>query len=145
MTVNLYNCSSASNVLNKSYSVVQNNITATAKGIVDVDNPTLLLDYSSLDFNYFYITEFGRYYNVTSRSLEQGQHIRVTGQSDPLESFASQIGSIPVLVTRAEDPSLRSPELADNSIPLESDMQLDKIIGDSVIGSGNGMVVIGVI
>lgn len=145
MTVILYNCSSASNVLNKSYSVVQNNITATAKGIVDVDNPTLLLDYSSLDFNYFYITEFGRYYNVTSRSLEQGLHIRVTGQSDPLESFAAQIGNIPVLVTRAEDPSLRSPELADNSIPLESDMQLDKIIGDSVIGAGNGMVVIGVI
>lgn len=145
MTVNLYNCSSASNVLNKSYSVVQNNITATAKGIVDVDNPTLLLDYSSLDFNYFYITEFGRYYNVTSRSLEQGQHIRVTGQSDPLESFASQIGAIPVLVTRAEDPALRDPDLADNAIPIVSDIQLDKVTGDEVIGSGNGMVVIGVI
>lgn len=145
MTVNLYNCSSASNVLNKSYSVVQNNITATAKGIVDVDNPTLLLDYSSLDFNYFYITEFGRYYNVTSRSLEQGSHIRVTGQSDPLESFASQIGAIPVLVTRAEDPALRNPDLADNAIPIVSDIQLDKVTGDEVIGSGNGMVVIGVI
>lgn len=145
MTVNLYNCSSASNVLNKSYSVVQNNISATAKGIVDVDNPTLLFDYSSLDFNYFYITEFGRYYNVTSRSLEQGQHIRVTGQSDPLESFASQIGNTPVLVTRAEDPSLRNSDLADNAIPIVSDIQLDKVIGDEVIGSGNGMVVIGVI
>lgn len=145
MTVNLYNCASASNVLNKSYSVVQNNISATAKGIVDVDNPTLLLDYSSLDFNYFYITEFGRYYNVTSRSLEQGQHIRVTGQSDPLESFASQIGAIPVLVTRAEDPALRDPDLADNAIPIVSDIQLDKVTGDEVIGSGNGMVVIGVI
>lgn len=145
MTVHLYNCSSASNVLNKSYSIVQNNISATAKGIVDVDNPTLLLDYSSLDFNYFYISEFGRYYNVTSRSLEQGQHIRVTGQSDPLESFASQIGSIPVLVTRAEDPSLRNPDLADNAIPIVSDIQLDKVTGDEVIGSGNGMVVIGVI
>lgn len=145
MTVNLYNCSSASNVLNKSYSVVQNNITATAKGIVDVDNPTLLLDYSSLDFNYFYITEFSRYYNVTSRSLEQGSHIRVTGQSDPLESFAAQIGAIPVLVTRAEDPALRDPDLADNAIPIVSDIQLDKVTGDEVIGSGNGMVVIGVI
>ena len=30
-------------------------------------------------------------------------------------------------------------------IPLESDMQIDKITGDSVIGSGAGMIVIGVI
>lgn len=145
MTVNLLNVSSASNVLNKSYTIVQENITATVKGRIDVDNPELLLDYSSMDFNYFYVSDFGRYYNVTSRSLESGQHIRVTGQSDPLESFASGIEGLEVLITRAEDPALRSPELADNSIPLESDMQLDKIIGDSVIGSGNGMVVIGVI
>lgn len=145
MTVNLLNVSSASNVLNKSYTIVQENITATVKGRIDVDNPELLLDYSSMDFNYFYVSDFGRYYNVTSRSLESGQHIRVTGQSDPLESFASGIEGLEVLITRAEDPFLRSPELADNSIPLESDMQLDKIIGDSVIGSGNGMVIIGVI
>lgn len=145
MTVTLYNLSSGSNVINKSYTVVQENITATVKGRIDVDNPELLLDYSSMDFNYFYVSDFGRYYNVTSRSLESGQHIRLSGQSDPLESFASQIEGLDVLVTRAEDPALRSPELADNSIPLESDMQLDKIIGDSVIGSGNGMVVIGVI
>lgn len=145
MTVNLLNVSSASNVLNKSYTIVQENITATVKGRIDVDNPELLLDYSSMDFNYFYVSDFGRYYNVTSRSLESGLHIRVTGQSDPLESFASAIEGLEVMVTRAEDPALRSPELADNSIPLESDMQLDKIIGDSVIGAGNGMVVIGVI
>lgn len=145
MTVDLLNVSSASSVLNKSYTIVQKNISATVKGRIDVDNPELLLDYSSMDFNYFYVSDFGRYYNVTSRSLESGQHIRVTGQSDPLESFASGIEGLEVLVTRAEDPALRSPELADNSIPLESDMQLDKIIGDSVIGSGNGMVVIGVI
>lgn len=145
MTVTLYNVSSGSNVLNKSYTIVQENITATVKGRIDVDNPELLLDYTSMDFNYFYVSDFGRYYNVTSRSLESGQHIRVTGQSDPLESFASAIEGLEVLITRAEDPSLRSPELADNSIPLESDMQLDKIIGDSVIGAGNGMVVIGVI
>ena len=69
MTVTLYNCSSASNVLNKNYSVVQNNITATAKGAIDVDRPVLILDYNSLDFNYFHISEFGRYYNVTSRTL----------------------------------------------------------------------------
>lgn len=145
MTVTLYNCSSGSNVLNKSYSVVQGSITATAKGSINVDNPTLLLNYSSTDFNYFYISEFGRYYNVTSRDLTEGKHILVTGASDPLESFKSMIGSLKVFAVRCEDISVRSPELADNALPLESDMQLDKVVGDTVIGSGNGMIVIGVI
>lgn len=145
MTVTLYNCSSASNVLNKNYSVVQNGITATAKGAVDVDRPALLLDYNSLDFNYFYISEFGRYYNVTSRSLIPGKHILLTGESDPLESFAASISNLDVLVVRAENESLRNSEYADSMIPLESDMQLDKIVCDTVIGSGSGMIVIGVI
>lgn len=145
MTVTLYNCSSGSNVLNKSYSVVQGSITATAKGSINVDNPTLLLNYSSMDFNYFYISDFGRYYNVISRDLAEGGHILVTGASDPLESFKSQIGGLEVLAVRTGDESLRDPELADNSVPIVSDMQLDKVIGDAVIGSGSGMIVLGVI
>lgn len=145
MTVTLYNCSSGSNVLNKSYSVVQSSITATAKGSINVDNPTLLLNYSSMDFNYFYISEFGRYYNVTSRDLTEGMHILVTGASDPLESFKSAIGGLEVLAVRTGDESFRNGELADNSLPLESDMQLDKVTGDKVIGSGSGYIVLGVI
>ena len=145
MTVTLYNCTSAANVLHKSYSVVQNNITATAKGAIDVDRPALLLDYNSLNFNYFYISEFGRYYNVTSRSLVPGKHIFVTGESDPLESFAAAIADLDVLAVRAEDLSLRTADYADSMIPLESDMQIDKITGDRVIGTGSGYIVLGVV
>lgn len=145
MTVTLYNCTSATNVLNKTYSVVQNNITATAKGSVDVDRPALLLDYNSLDFNYFHISEFGRYYNVTSRSLVPGGHILLTGESDPLESFAASISNLDVLAVRAENENLRNSEYADSMIPLESDMQLDKIVCDTVITSSSGMIVLGVI
>lgn len=144
MTVRLYNCSSASDVLNKTYTLVQE-VTATIKGAMDVDQPTLLLNYSSMDFNYFYIAETGRYYNVLSRNLENGEHIRLTGQSDPLESFRTDIANLDVLAVRCEDTAYRSADIADNSIPLESDMQLDKIIGDTVISSGAGMVVIGVV
>lgn len=145
MTVTLYNCTSAANVLNKTYTVVQNNITATAKGAIDVDRPALLLDYNSLNFNYFYISEFGRYYNVTSRSLVPGKHILLIGESDPLESFASAISNLDVLAVRAEDLSLRTADYADGMIPLESDMQIDKVTGDTVIGSGSGYIVLGVV
>lgn len=144
MTVRLYNCSSAPDVLGKSYTLVQE-VTATIKGAMDVDQPTLLLNYSSMDFNYFYIAETGRYYNILSRNLEEGKHIRLTGQSDPLESFRSQIEGLPVLAVRCEDSSYRSADIADNNVPIESDLQLDKIVGDTVIGAGAGMVVIGVI
>lgn len=145
MTVTLYNCKSASNVLYKSMDTVQNNITATAKGAVDVDRPALILDYNSLDFNYFHISEFGRYYNVTSRSLIPGKHILLTGESDPLESFAGAIADLDVLAVRAEDLTLRTADYADSMIPLESDMQIDKITGDRVIGTGSGYIVLGVV
>lgn len=144
MTVRLYNCSSAPDVLGKSYTLVQA-VTATIKGTMDVDQPTILLNYSSMDFNYFYIAETGRYYNVLSRNLEEGKHIRLTGQSDPLESFRTDIEGLEVLAVRCEDSAYRSAEIADSNIPLESDMQIDKIVGETVITDSAGMIVIGVV
>lgn len=116
MTVTLYNNKSASIVLNKSYDTVQTNISATAKGIVDVDSPSLLLNYSSFDFNYFYVQEFGRFYNVTSRALMPGGHILVQGSSDPLESFAAAIGEIEVLAVRNEDQTKWKKDIPDPSM-----------------------------
>lgn len=103
MTVTLYNCTSASNVLNKKMTKVQDNINATAKGIIDVDRPALLLDYSSVDFNYMFIQEFSRYYFVTSRALMPGEHIMISGESDPLESFKAGVRDLDVLAVRNED------------------------------------------
>lgn len=117
MTVTLYNNKSASNVLYKSFDTVQNNITATAKGAIDVDRPALLLDYSSLNFNYFYISEFGRYYNVISRLLMPGKHIFVTGESDPLQSFAASIAALDnVLAVRNEDKNKWQKEIPDSNM-----------------------------
>lgn len=144
MTVRLYNCSSAPDVLGKSYTLVQE-VTATIKATMDIDHPTILLNYSSMNFNYFYIAETGRFYNIESRILENGEHIRLTGISDPLESFRSQIEDLDVLAVRCEAIAYRSADIADNNVPIESDLQLDKIIGDTVITAGAGMIVIGVV
>lgn len=69
----------------------------------------------------------------------------ISGISDPVQSFNSGIAGLDVLAARCEDLSVRSPELADNAIPVESDIQLDKVTGDAVIGSGAGYIVIGVV
>lgn len=113
MTVTLYNCTSASNVLNKSMTKVQDNINATAKGVIDVDRPALLLDYNSVDFNYMYIQEFGRFYNVTSRALMPGGHIMISGESDPLESFKAGVLNLDVLAVRNEDSSKWNKHISD--------------------------------
>lgn len=146
MTVTLYNNSSAYNVLYKSMGEAVASVTATVKGSCSIDNPTLLLNYNSAaGFNYFYVSEWSRYYRVTNRLLVPGEHMMVSGISDPVQSFNSGIAGLDVLAARCEDISVRSPELADNAIPIESDIQIDKVTGDTVIGSGSGYIVIGVV
>lgn len=144
MTISLYNNSSAYNTLYKSMTKLKD-VTATIKGACSVDNPTLVIDNPGIAFNYFYIGDFGRYYKVTSRVLSPGQIMLISGVSDPVQSFNSGIAGLDVLAVRCEDLSVRSPELADNAIPLESDIQIDKVTGDAVIGSGSGYIVIGVV
>lgn len=146
MTVTLYNNSSAYNVLYKSLGEAVASVTATVKGSCSIDNPTLLLNYNSAaSFNYFYVSEWGRYYRVTNRLLVPGEHMMVSGISDPVQSFNTGIAGLDVLAVRCEDLSVRSPELADNAIPLDSDIQIDKVTGDRVIGTGSGYIVIGVV
>jgi hypothetical protein len=144
MTISLYNNSSAYNTLYKSMTKLKD-VTATIKGACSVDNPTLVIDNPGIAFNYFYIGDFGRYYKVTSRVLSPGQIMLISGVSDPVQSFNSGIAGLDVLAVRCEDLSVRSPELADNAIPLESDIQIDKVTGDAVIGFGSGYIVIGVV
>lgn len=146
MTVTLYNNSSAYNVLYKSMGEAIASVTATVKGSCSIDNPTLLLNHNSAaSFNYFYVSDWGRYYKVSNRLLVPGEHMMVSGISDPVQSFNTGIAGLDVLAARCEDLSVRSPELADNAIPLESDIQIDKVTGDQVIGSGSGYIVIGVV
>lgn len=146
MTVTLYNTSSSYNTLGKGKSAVGQAVTAQAKGPVDVDNPTLILAYNSVNFNYFHVSEFGRYYNVTARSLTPGGQVIVTGESDPLESFISDISALEPLIVRAEDPEMRSPYITDNAIPIPTDPQYEVIEGEEIISSlSSGMYVIGVV
>lgn len=146
MTVTLYNNSSAYNVLHKNFGQAIASVTATVKGSCSVDNPTLLINYqTAASFNYFHVSDWGRYYKVTNRMLVPGEHMMISGQSDPIASFAGSIAGLDVYAVRCEDLTARSPELADPAVPVESDMQLDKVTGESVIGTGSGYIVLGVV
>lgn len=145
MTVDLYNNPSSYNTLYKSFKSA-GSVTAQIKGNCSLENPELLLNCSSpASFNYFYISEWSRYYRVTDRTVLPGDQMIISGQSDPIASFSAGIGGLDVYVVRSEDLNVRSPELADPAVPIESDMQVDKVTGDKVIGSGDGYIVLGVV
>lgn len=103
MTVNLYNNSSASNTLYKNLSPVGSGITAQIKGPCDVERPQLLLSWQGTSFNYIEITDWSRYYSITSIVSLPGNMTQITGQSDPLQTAASQIASREALAVRNED------------------------------------------
>ena len=147
MTVTLYNNSSAYNVLYKAMGEAIASVTATVKGSCSIDNPTLLLNYNSAaSFNYFHVAEWGRYYKVTNRLLVPGEHMMISGISDPIESFKAGIANLEPLIVRAEDPELRNRYLADQSIPIPQDPQYEVIEGEEIISSlSSGMYVIGVV
>ena len=146
MTVTLYNNSSAYNVLYKNLGQAVASVTATIKGSCSIDNPSLLLNYNNAAaFNYFYVSEWSRYYRVTNRMLVPGVHMMITGISDPVQSFNSSIAALPVFIVRAEDTKLRSPELADTLIPMPSKTEYLTRNTQSIVGTGEGNYVIGVI
>lgn len=103
MTVNLYNNSSAFNTLYKSLTPVGSGITAQIKGPCDVERPQLLLSWQGASFNYIEITDWSRYYSVTSITALPGNMTQIICMSDPLQTAASQIASRDALAVRNED------------------------------------------
>ena len=70
-----------------------------------------------LDFNYFYVAEFRRYYYVSSIIVSSQSLIIVTGDVDPLYSFKDQIIENFALIERNEFDF--DPLLEDTLIPLK--------------------------
>lgn len=146
MTITLYNNYSDYRTLYKDLRLVAQ-VTAEIKGSCSIDNPSLLINYNSGSvFNYFYIPAWGRYYKVSNRIALPGEHMMISGQSDPVESFNAGIAARELLIVRAEDPALRNRYLPDQSIPIPSDPQYEVIEGTEIISDlSSGMYVIGVV
>lgn len=70
-----------------------------------------------LDFNYFYVSEFRRYYFVTSIVVSSKQLIYVTGSVDPLYSFKDDILGNDAMIERNE--FTFDAMLEDSLIPLQ--------------------------
>lgn len=73
---------------------------------------------NSARVNYFYIPKFTRFYKITSMTTS-GSHIIISGVSDPLTSFKSDILKSKQYIVRQE--KKRSRYLPDTNLPIRND------------------------
>lgn len=73
---------------------------------------------NSARVNYFYIPKFTRFYKITSMTTS-GSHINISGVSDPLTSFKSDVLKSKQYIVRQE--KKRSRYLPDTNLPIRND------------------------
>lgn len=106
MNIKLYKYNGERNRLNKT-SRLSNEIslTGTARDSIDRMTATVLIEnHTALDgYNYAYIIEFGRYYFITSDTIERNGLHRLTLSTDVLMSHKSGILTSSGVVARNEN------------------------------------------
>ena len=117
-TVKLYKNSSAPDYFDKTLSG-ETSVTCDFKAPVDVENPTIYISATDTydDYNYCYIAEFGRYYDMKCVG-GTAQTLTFQCTSDVLMSFKSQIRQCPAVIAR--NPWHWDLYLPDPKMPVEA-------------------------
>lgn len=103
MKIFLYNNTSDPRVIDKSITL-GTTLTGELKDKCDIENPTILIEgISAINYNYAYITEFGRFYffkeppTVIANNL-----VEIKLHVDVLKTYASQIRASKAIIRRQE-------------------------------------------
>jgi hypothetical protein len=135
MDVILYNTSSSDKCLSKNLTQVAQ-AQATIKGSCSIESPVLVLTYDTINFNYMYIPEWGRYYYTDPPTLSSGGQMFVSGHVDVLMTYKDYIKKLKVNVARAETGNMSNQ--IDSSVPIECQYTTDVIpIYNSVMTSSS--------
>ena len=102
MDITLYNNASEPNEINKAITQVDT-ASATIKGDISYETPTLILAYdiAAHNINYIRIPELNRYYFITETSNLSGGRYEVRCKVDVLESFKSAILGLQAIVDKS--------------------------------------------
>lgn len=106
ITMSLYQVSDDINVMGKSIPTPTSTHTILLKDGCSVDNP--VVTFSALasaiaPLNYAYIDTFQRYYYITERKSLVNGVVELTLESDPLQSFKTEIGNCDAIIRRQEN------------------------------------------
>ena len=139
MLVSFYNYTGDSRVANKNLSQISGDINCDIQDGCTLINPLLKLEYNPNYFNadYFYISEWGRYYKMTNPTVDDGGRMYITGVVDPIKSFWSEIRSSPAMITRQENAGITI--VPDEMLPIQQNRESVYIedVGDSLISDIN--------
>lgn len=128
ITISLYQVSEAENVFPKTLPAQPvSSHTITLKDGCSIDNPTVSFSGGSAimaTLNYAYIDSFGRYYFIRDRKMTVSGVCELTLESDPLQSFATQIKAVPATITRTQNERKADAYLLDNKYIAKSYKQI---------------------
>lgn len=129
--MNIKLCSSASEVvaINKDISIIDD-VSATIKGALSVENPVLILQYKSdiqSNVNYVYIPEYNRYYFVTDIINLTGGRYELHCKVDVLTSFKDNILNLSCIVDKQSSKDNANMYLDDGSFVVQSKEFVDTI------------------
>lgn len=103
MIVTLYKSPGERNILYREKTLVKDMVNVQLTEAVNIETPEILInrDDSIIGFDYAYIPAFKRYYFLTDMRIENGNQFRLILESDPLESFRSQIDNCETIAKRS--------------------------------------------
>lgn len=103
ITMSLYQVTDDVNVLGKTIPAATSTHTITLKDGCSIDKPVITFSAQAsaiAPLNYAYIDTFQRYYWITDRKSLVNGVMELTLESDPLESFATEIRACTATITR---------------------------------------------
>lgn len=121
MTITLYRNPDEKIVLDKNIEAVAT-LVGTLREESEIDNPTIMVEVKQgmtmINFNYFYVEEFDRYYYLDKRNVVNNRLIEITGICDPLMSFNEEIKNTSIIVARSSKEGVWNSYIEDNKAVL---------------------------
>ena len=117
MTITLYKTSSPVNKIGKTLTTLAT-VTGTPTSDISTASPDFYLSYSAnaLAANYMYVAEFGRYYFLKPPVVMTDGRVKISGDVDVLETYATGIKNAPATVVRSESAGLS--DVPDGKLPI---------------------------
>lgn len=108
INISLYQITDDERVVGKSIGTAVSTHTITLKGGCSIDNP--VVSFSAMasaiaPLNYAYIDTFQRYYFIRDRKSLVNGVVELTLESDPWESFKTELGNCSATIARNENAS----------------------------------------
>lgn len=104
VTLKLMNNASDTNVVSKYVTQIGEDIAGTFRADSSILKPTILIEGTiPTNCNYFYITEFGRYYYIDDVVTVRNNLFEISGHVDVLKTYENQIRNSTGIIYRQEN------------------------------------------